>query len=281
MIKEKIKKIIEKYPYLYLSQIYIKKRHRIPNFKNPGDLSEIVMSEALYNNLGQYAPYADKVKVREYIEEWGLGEYLPKIYGVWDNVDDINLDVLPNKFALKTNHGCGNHIFCHDKNTFDLEDAKKKIKPVLKEKYGSFLEAHYSLIPPKVYAEELLEQEGTKQPVDYKMMCCDGEVRFVFCAINRGTETGTRFIAYDLEWNRLDYIIGPEKTDEDLSAPSKESLSKMIDIAKIIAKHFVHVRVDLYDIDGKIYIGELTFTPEAGVMSYFNNKAVKAAGHLK
>ena len=117
MIKEKIRAIFERYPYLYLTQLYIKKRHRIPNFKNPKDLSEIVMSEALYNNLGQYAPYADKVKVREYIEEWGLGEYLPKIYGVWDNVDDISLDVLPNKFALKTNHGCGNHIFCHDKTS--------------------------------------------------------------------------------------------------------------------------------------------------------------------
>lgn len=281
MIKEKIRAIFERYPYLYLTQLYIKKRHRIPNFKNPKDLSEIVMSEALYNNLGQYAPYADKVKVREYIEEWGLGEYLPKIYGVWDNVDDISLDVLPNKFALKTNHGCGDHIFCYNKSNFDIDAARRNLRPVLNQTYGSFLESHYSLIPPKIYAEELLEQKGTLQPFDYKFMCCDGEVRFILLATGRGSDSGTKFNAYDLSWKKLDYIIGPEKSYEDFPAPPVEDLSKMIHIAKKIAAHFVHVRVDLYDINGKIYIGELTFTPEAGVMSYYNNKAVKAAGHLK
>lgn len=274
-----IRSIVSKSPRLYVTQLYLKKWHKLPNFKNPTDLSEILFSEVLNHELGKYAPYADKVEVRQYIEQWGLGEYLPKLYGVWNAVDDITIDNLPEKFALKTNHGCGNHIFCRDKSMFNLAETKEKMRPVLLQSYGSLLEPHYRLIHPKVFAEEFLEQKGSLLPTDYKFMCCDGKVKFIVVAAGRGSEKGTKLLAYDKEWNKLDYIIGPEKTDENIPSPSQEVLKKMIEIAEQIAEHFVHVRVDLYDIDGRIVIGELTFTPEAGVMSYFNYDAVLAAGH--
>ena len=266
---------------IYLSLLYRCKFGKWIDWKNPKTFSEKIQWLKVFGPKSEYSKYVDKYSVKKIVaEKIGSQHVIPTI-GVWDNVDDISLDVLPNKFALKTNHGCGDHIFCYNKSNFDIDAARRNLRPVLNQTYGSFLESHYSLIPPKIYAEELLEQKGTLQPFDYKFMCCDGEVRFILLATGRGSDSGTKFNAYDLSWKKLDYIIGPEKSYEDFPAPPVEDLSKMIHIAKKIAAHFVHVRVDLYDIDGKIYIGELTFTPEAGVMSYFNNKAVKAAGHLK
>lgn len=268
-------------PTFYFTQLYVRYRHRWPNFKHPKDLSEIVMGEIITGKINEYAPYVDKVKVRDYIEEWGLGAYLPKLYGVWENAEDIDFNSLPNKFALKTNHGCGGHLFCQDKSKFDTEQARKHIDKLLKQTFGGRQESHYSLIHPLVYAEELLEEPGVKQPFDYKFMCCDKEVRFIFFASERGTaDTGVKFSAYNLNWEKLDYMRGPEASTKDYPCPPKEELQEMIHIAEQIAQRFEHVRVDLYDIQGKIYIGELTFTPEGGIMDYFNNKAVEAAGHL-
>lgn len=267
-------------PTLYFTQLYLRYRYRWPNFKHPKDLSEIVMSEIISGKINEYAPYVDKVKVRDYIEEWGLGMYLPKLYGVWENADDIDFESLPDKFALKTNHGCGNHLFCHDKKAFDVEYARKQMNKLLKTTFGERRESQYGLIHPLVYAEELLEEPGVKQPFDYKFMCCDKEVRFILMTSERGVaKTGVKLSAYNLNWEKLDYMRGPEASTKDYPSPPKEELQEMIDIAQQIAQRFEHVRVDLYDIQGKIYIGELTFTPEVGILSYFNNKAVDAAGH--
>lgn len=267
-------------PTFYFTQLYVRYRHRWPNFKHPKDLSEIVMSEIISGKIKDYAQYVDKIKVRDYIESKGLGRYLPKVYGIWENANEIDFDSLPDKFALKTNHGCGEHLFCHGKAAFDAARARKHINNVLNQRYGGRQEVQYSLIRPLCYAEELLEQDGMEQPLDYKFMCCDGEVRFILLASERGTaDTGVKFSAYGLDWKKLDYIRGPEKSIHDFTHPTMEKLDEMISIAKTIAKDFGHVRVDLYCVNGKIYIGELTFTPEGGIMSYFTNEAVEAAGH--
>lgn len=249
-IKEYVRSLISQCPTLYVIQLYAKNRHKFPNLKNPHDLSEIIFSEVLNHQIEKYAPYADKIEVRRYIEEWGLGEYLPKLYAVWDNAEDISIENLPEKFALKTNHGCGNHIFCRNKSMFNLVEAKEKMRLLLSQSYGSFLEPHYRLIQPKVYAEELLEQPGVIQPTDYKFMCCDGKVRFILVATGRGTEEDTKLCAYSTDWTKLDYITGSHKTDLEIPTPSSKSLKKMVELAEQIASHFVHIRVDLYDLGG-------------------------------
>lgn len=272
--------VVNMSPTLYFTQLYVRYRHRWPNFKHPKDLSEIVMSEIISGKIDEFAPYVDKVKVREYIEAWGLGNYLPKLYGVWENAEDINFDTLPNKFALKTNHGCGGHMFCHDKSTFDTKSARKQMKELLQMRYGGRQEPHYRLIKPLVYAEELLEEPGVKQPFDYKFMCCDHEIKFILFTSERGaTDVGVKLNAYSTDWKKLNYMRGPEASMKDYPCPPQTEMQEMIKIAQMIAQKFEHVRVDLYDIKGKIYIGELTFTPEGGIMDYFNNEGVEAAGH--
>lgn len=273
---------IRLFPNFYFYQLYIRYRHRWPNFKNPKDLSEIILKEVISHEIEKFSDYADKVEVRNYITKWGLGNYLPKIYGVWNSVDDINFDLLPNKFVLKTNHGCGDHQFCYDKNHFNINDAKKKLHKVLSSNYGGLLEPHYALIKPKVFAEELLEESGLTQPLDYKFMCCDGDVRFILFCTDRGSQGGVKFSAYSLDWTYLnDFVRGTSRCDEKHVSPPKDVLDEMIRISSIIAKKLPHVRVDLYYINGRIYIGELTMTPASGVMSYFTNKAVEFAGHIK
>lgn len=272
--------VVNMSPTLYFTQLYVRYRHRWPNFKHPKDLSEIVMSEIISGKIDEFAPYVDKIKVREYIEAWGLDNYLPKLYGVWENAEDISFDTLPDKFALKTNHGCGGHLFCHDKSIFDTDSARKHMKKLLQTRYGGRQESHYRLIKPLVYAEELLEEPGVKQPFDYKFMCCDHEIKFILFTSERGTtDVGVKLNAYSTNWKKLDYMRGPEASTKDYPCPPQAEMQEMIKIAQTIAQKFEHVRVDLYDIKGKIYIGELTFTPEGGIMSYFNNQGIEAAGY--
>lgn len=265
-------------PRLSCAISYIHNRHRLPNFSHPRDLSEIVFNMIITGENKRFVPYVDKIEVRKYIEEWGLGHYLPVLYGVWDKGDDINFDELPNKFALKSNNYCGGHLFCHDKATWDIEYARKHMDEEISKASSEIRESQYNMISPSIFAEELLEDPKHIQPIDYKFMCCDGKVKGCLVAIDRGTKKGVHLLFYDKNWvKRDDFLRGPEKSYGKVEKPS--NLNEMISIAERIAKEFVAVRVDLYNINDKTYIGELTFTPEGGMMSYFTNKAVDYLGH--
>lgn len=221
--------------------------------------------------------YVDKILARQYIAEWIGEEYLPKLYGVWDKFDDINFNSLPDKFALKTNHGCGNHYFCSDKSKLDIEEARKTINKALNNRFHNSPEQQYELIEPKIFCEELIEIEGKEQPEDYKFMCCDGEIKCILICLER--KKGLKLAFYDLNWNKLDYARGPEKYYGEVSRP--KHLEEMIDIAKKIASNFEYIRIDMYDTGSRIYIGELTFTPEGGKLSYMTNEAVRKCGHAQ
>ena len=264
-------------PRLYLTLSYIHNRGKLPNFKQPKDLSEIVFSKLISGEINNFSVFADKVKVREYIKEWGLEEYLPKIYGIWEinQFDDINFSKFPNKFALKANNGCGSHYICKDKSKMSIEEARYKLLTATTTKTWAIAETHYALIPPKIYCEEFIDDPNHALPLDYKFMCCDGEVKCILVCCER--EKGTRLVTYNTKWERLEYIRQYERYNGEVDKPLE--LNKMIEIASIIAKRFEYIRVDLYNIGHKVYIGELTFTPEGGIMKYFTNEAIIKLGH--
>lgn len=263
-------------PRLYFSLVYFKYRGKIPNLKNPKDISEIVLSYIYTGKINQFAIYADKVRMREKIEEWGLGVCLPKLYGVWKSPDEIDFSKLPNSFALKTNHGCRHHYICPDKSKLDENLARKAIKEALEMNFGG-IETHYSLIDKLCFAEEYIDDGTGTMPTDYKFMCCDATVRCLFCCVERATEN--KRIFYDLNWNELPYARGFKRSKHGIAKP--KNFEKMAEIAKILATKFPYVRVDLYSLpDGRILIGELTFTPEGGFVRYFSNEAVRKLGHL-
>lgn len=263
-------------PRLYLTLSYIHNRGKLPNFKNPKDLSEIVFSKLISGEINDIYEYVDKVKVRDYITEWGLGEYLPKIYGIWDidKFDDIDFSKFPNKFALKANNGCGSHYICKDKSKMSVADARETLTKATTTKTWAVAETHYAKITPKIYCEEFIDDPVHGLPLDYKFMCCDGEIKCILVCCER--EKGTRLVTYNTKWERLEYIRNYERFDGEVDKPLE--LEKMIEIASTIAKKFEYIRVDLYNIGHKIYIGELTFTPEGGIMKYFTNEAIKKLG---
>lgn len=263
------------HPRFYLTLSYLHNRGHFPDFKNPKDLSEIVFSKLISGEINKFAPYADKIKVRDYINDWGFNEYLPKIYGVWDRFDDIDFTTFPQAFALKANNGCGSHYICKDKSKMSVEKARETLNYALTHRTWAIAETHYSKIKPRIYCEEFISDPDRSLPLDYKFMCCDGEIKCILVCSER--DTGTKLSCYTTEWKQLNYIRSYERYKGRVKRPLE--LDKMIMIANTIASKFEYIRIDFYNIGHKVYIGELTFTPEGGIMKYFTNEAIKKLGH--
>lgn len=206
---------------------------------------------------------SDKYAVRDWVAQKIGEEYLIPLIGAWDKFEDIPWDKMPDKFVLKTNHGSGTNVIVKDKTKEDLKKLKDKINFWLSLDFaysGKGFEMHYSYIEPKVIAEEFVN-DSKGELNDYKFLCFNGEP--YFCWVDVGRQTDHRRNVYDMDWvlqpwNQFYYA----HTDEPLAKP--DAFEEMKRIASVLAKGFGHVRVDLYDVDGKIYFGEMTFTNGKG-----------------
>jgi len=199
---------------------------------------------------------ADKYMVRDYLIQRGYGEYLNELYGVWDNVDDIDWDSLPEQFVLKCNHGCGYNILCPDKSKLDIRETKKLLKRWLKEDFGKFnAEPHYSKMKPYVICEKFLGGNI----VDYKFFCFHGEAEFMYMAEGFGEGIGEKISFFDKYGNKAPY----KRLDYPAYDRAKKPLGfeKMKELSEELSKEYPFVRVDWFEVDGKIYFGEFTFTP--------------------
>ncbi len=256
-----------------LARSYYRARGRHIDFDNPTDLSGYVMSGIFYERNNSFAPYADKVAVKDYVTSKGLGHIVPKCYGVWDDAAKVDFDSLPEKFAIKCNHGCGYNFFCRDRSTFDFEGAREMLGKWLVSKFVT-PESHYDHIPPRIYAEELLEDAGNF-PVDYRIFCIHGRpvvIDATICPDNDQTKHFPHYI-FDTDWNYMPRYASVIH-DDWKRLPKPENFDKMMEYARILSKDFEFVRVDLYNFDGKIWFSELTFTPSAGRFGQFNDLAV-------
>lgn len=231
---------------------------------NPKTLSEKMMWLRVYDNTPLKTQCADKYLVREYVKEKIGEEYLIPLLGVYDNFDDIDFDSLPNQFVMKCNHGCGYNIIVKDKATFNKEEAKKQINSWLKEDYGTlFGEIHYSPIKRKIIIEQYIENlDGDIE--DYKYFCFGGKAHSIMYCTDRASGV-VKNSFFDLDWNNLKFHYFGELLTKETTAPT--NLKLMNELAEKLSKDFKHVRVDLYNIEGKIYFGELTFTGYGG---YYN-----------
>jgi len=261
-------------PKLYINLSYLHNRGKFPNLKTPKDVSEIILSTMYSGKVNEYSEYVDKIKVREKYKEWGYEKYLPNIYGIWNHPEEIDFDKLPNAFALKTNHGCGHHYICKDKSELNIEEAKNIINEALNTKFG-LAETQYHSIKPMVYCEEYINDGTGNLPIDYKFLCTDGEIKAILVVAER-TETSYKLLSYDTNWEKLNYVTPHYQTNYEFTPP--KNLKLMAKIAKDIAQYFEFVRVDFYDLGNRILLGELTFTPHSGIMSYFTDEAIKKLG---
>ena len=253
---------------------YYSHRHHLPNFKHPKDLSERILSAMLSKDFLKYADYADKVKVREYVKAKGLEDILLKQYGVWENANQIPFDQLPDHFILKANNGSGGHYICTDKLKMNIPVVIKEMNATLEgASHLRNTEPHYCAIKPMILAEELMG-DGSVLPTDYKFHCIKGKVADVFVVCER--ESGAKYCTLDTNWQQLPYTK-PEFLPASIP-PKPEHLKEMVILAEKLSSDFEFVRVDLYDFNGKIYFGELTFSPWGGIMNSYSNEGVEILG---
>lgn len=264
-------KLISKKKYVELQYKYI--THHKLNLKNPTRYTEKLQYLRLfvYPKDPLVSKCAGRVGVRDYLKELGYEEYLIPVIGVYDKFDDINFDNLPNQFAMKCTHGSGMNYICFDKNKIDVPALRKKFNKWLKTNYGKkTVELHYSPIKPQIIIEKLMLENG-KLPTEYKIHVFNGVAKSLYVVTSRGIDI--RYNNYYIDWTPFDgsQFNGWKKTDKPLEKP--ENLEKMAVLSEKIAKKFPFVRVDLYDINGKIYFSEMTFTPAKGTLILDDDKA--------
>ena len=234
------------------------------DLENPKTIQDKLAWLNIYDADPLKVKCADKIKVHEYCEEILGKDICIKIIGTYDHVEDIDFDKLPNSFVMKCNHGSGMNIIVKDKSKLDKEDAKRKLNAWMKDDFSmrNGFEAHYHDIERKIFVEEYMN-DGHPTLHDYKFWCFNGEPKMY--TINDGNGHGD--IMYykmdDTPWN----LYGV-KMHDDYKKP--ENFNLMVEYSKKLSNHFKFVRCDFYEIDGKVYLGEMTFTPGAMVFKYKN-----------
>ena len=248
------------------------------DLKNPKQFNEKLMWLKLYEEDSLKALCADKVRVRDYVKKMGLSNILNDIYAVYDRVEDVEFDRLPESFVIKCNHGSGCYIVCKDKSLLDVNDAKMKLKKWMNTDYSLIsAEPHYSRIAPKILVERFLGTKEGSWPIDYKIHCFNGKPQIIEVISER--ETGNKkSIMFDTSWNILPYTKDSLNVQKKIERPEK--LDEMIETARILSKEFTYVRVDLYFYESKIYFGELTFTPAGCVDTDLLEEGEKSLGAL-
>lgn len=227
------------------------------DLQNPITYSEKLQWIKLYDHNPMYTTLVDKYRVKQYVGDIIGTDYVIPLLGVWDSVDEIDWDKLPNQFVLKVNHDSGSSVICRDKNTLNITEAKKRLnKAYRKNYYYESREWPYKYVKPKVFAEAYMEDEYGELR-DYKFFCFDGEVKAMFIATDRSKGSGICFDFFDADFNHLPFIQGHPNAKKHPDKP--KGFEEMKKIASLLSKGIPEVRIDFYDVNGRIYFGEFTF----------------------
>ena len=235
---------------------------------NPQSFNQKVQWMKLYASTPEKGRLADKYLVREFVAgAVGDGCLIP-LLGVWDDADVIGFDALPDRFVLKATHGCGWNIVVRDKSRLNVSATRRTLRRWLGLNYayqGGF-ELHYRYCEPRVVAEEFLENPGDGESlVDYKVhMFNNGEPIILVCKDRLAGQLPKKAY-YDAEWCRLPLREGDS---ELFDCPRPACLDEMLDKSRRLAEGFPFVRVDWYVVDGRLYFGEMTFTPASGAKRF-------------
>lgn len=238
---------------------------------NPKTFNEKIQWLKLYDRKPEYTKMVDKYEAKEYVKNIiGVNHIIPTL-GLWDSVDTIDFDSLPQKFVIKTTHdGGGVGVFvCRDKSKLDVEDLKQKLKRSLRTNhYATQREWVYKNITPRIIAEEYMEDE-TGNLNDYKFFCFNGEPKVLFYASDRYNDKGLppKFDYYDMELKHLPVKSHGHDNAVNLLKPFPE-FEEMKKIARKLSKDIPFVRVDFYRVHGQIYFGELTFYHDSGTVAF-------------
>ncbi len=251
---------------------------RIVNLENPCRFSEKIQWYKLHSRKPLMQICADKLAVRDYIASLGYGSLLNDLYGVYNSVSEIDIRKLPAKFVLKAAHGSGQNIIVKDKTKINWFAAKLMMRTWMHQHIAwSGREWVYETMPRRIIAERFLQDE-TGELRDYKFFCFNGEPRFMQLEVGRFSSHNTRNF-YDMKWNLMPF--GKELPhNPDIHVDKPEKFEEMKKIARSLSQPFQFVRVDLYQVGGKVYFGELTFFPAGGAPDFIPDEYDTIVGNM-
>lgn len=261
----------------YLSVMYRAAFSKKLNWKTPETFSEKLQWLKLNDRKEQYAKMVDKYESKKYVSTRIGEEYIiPVLGGPWNQPEEIELDKLPNQFVLKTTHDCGGVFICKDKQAFDIETAKTMLKKHLRRNYYLHCrEWPYKNVQHRIYAEEYLSTGAdTSELRDYKFFTFNGEPKLMYIASGRDyTEQNDQVVYadfFDMEFNHIDLRIDHENAPVCPAKPDNFDL--MVECARKLAKGTKHLRVDFYEVEGRLYSGELTFFHCGGLRKFITEE---------
>lgn len=242
--------------------------HKRLDLRNPQTFNEKLQWLKLYDQHEEYTQLVDKYEAKQFVASIIGKEYIIPTIGVYDSIEEIDFEYLPQQFVIKCTHNSGGIIVCKDKQKLDIKNSCKQLEKWLKvNPYWKNREYPYKNVKPRIIIEQYMEDESGYELKDYKFFCFDGEPKCLFVATDRGKEgEETKFDFFDLEWTHLPFTNGHPNSKQSISKPN--SFENMIEISRRLSQGFPHVRVDLYNINGRIYFGELTFFHWSGLTPF-------------
>ena len=265
---------------LYLKVLYRVIMGRKLNLKNPKEYNEKLQWLKLNDRKPEYSTMVDKYEVRGYIEDLLGDKYLIPCLGIYDSVDDIDIDALPDRFVLKCTHDSGSVEICKDKSSFDIESARHRLSQAMKRNYyATYREWPYKYVKPRIIAEGYLEGDGGDLK-DYKVMCFNGEAKIIEVHENRFVEGKVHTQTfYDREWNIVP-LTQVETVTVDRPSERPRQLEEILRLSELIAKNMYHARIDWYIEGDKIYFGEITFFDGSGSESFSTPEMERMLGDM-
>lgn len=265
---------------LYLKVLYRIIMGRKLNLKNPMEYNEKLQWLKLNDRKPEYSTMVDKYEVRGYIADLLGDKYLIPCLGIYDSVDDIDIDALPERFVLKCTHDSGSVEICKDKSSFDIEGARHRLAQAMKRNYyATYREWPYKYVKPRIIAEGYLEGDGGDLK-DYKVMCFNGEAKIIEVHENRFVEGKVHTQTfYDREWNIVP-LTQVETVTVDRPGERPRQLDEILRLSELIAKDMYHARIDWYIEGDKIYFGEITFFDGSGFESFSTPEMERMLGDM-
>ena len=235
---------------------------------NPQTFNEKLQWLKLYDRRAEYTKMVDKYEAKKYVASKIGEQYIIPTLGVYESPEDIDFSVLPNQFVLKCTQDSGSLIICRDKSKLDIKKVCHKLKKGLKRRYFYWgREWPYKDVHPRIIAEQYMEDTRTKELCDYKWFCFNGEPKFMFIATDRfNNNEDTKFDFFDMNFNHIPVTNGHPNATSAIAKP--QTFDVMKSLAAKLSKGIPHVRVDFYEVDGKVFWGELTFSHWSGMVPF-------------
>ena len=248
---------------LYVRLVYRARVGKKLNLLNPQSFNEKLQWLKLNYNNPKYISLVDKYEAKKIVAGIIGEQYIIPTIGVYSSFSEIDFEELPEQFVIKCTHDSGGYVICKDKKMLDINEARKKIEKTLRTNYyWSGREWPYKHVVPRIIIEKYMEDENTEDLTDYKLMCFQGKVKCIFTCTERFAGSGLKVTFFDENWVKLPFERHYKSSEKEIERP--HNLTKMIELAEKLSNGIPFVRVDFYEINGKIYFGEMTFYPGYG-----------------